>query len=123
MGMLSLENGASGDEGSIILFRYKSSAILKAIDMYAEVSSSAQCSPAGIHGMLTINARTISTDLNRFVMTKSASFCRCLESRLCRASKEGENRADAAHIDVNRKAERPLTKSTVCRTGSIPHLV
>ncbi len=61
--MLSLEKGASGDEGSIILFKYKSTAILNAMDMYVEVSSSAQCSPAGIQGMFTMNAKTISTDL------------------------------------------------------------
>lgn len=61
--MLSLEKGASGEEGSIILFRYRSTAILDAIEMYVEVSSSAQCSPAGIHGMFTMNASTISTDL------------------------------------------------------------
>lgn len=121
--MLSLEKGASGDEGRMILFKYKSIAILNAIEMYVDVSSSAQCSPAGIHGMFTIKARTISTDLKRLIMTRSASFWRCRESRLCRASSEGENSADAAVIEVKRKAERLRTKSTVCKTGSIPHLV
>ena len=36
--------------------------MLKAVEMYSPVSSSPACDPGCIHGMLTINARTISTE-------------------------------------------------------------
>lgn len=61
--IVSLGLRGSVDGGSITLFRDKSKAIVRAIERYVEVSSSAQCSPAEIHGILTINARIISTDL------------------------------------------------------------
>ena len=66
----------SSEYGRMTLFSDRSSATIKAIDMYVEVSSSAQCSPAEIHGTHTIKARTISTDLYRFATMRLANFCR-----------------------------------------------
>lgn len=106
-----------------ILFSDKSRATVRAMEIYVDVSSSAQCSPAEIQGMLTMNAKMISTDLYRLAMISPASFWRWLYSLLYTASSEGENRADAAAMDVSKKAERLRTNSTVCITGSMPHLV
>lgn len=70
-----------------------------------------------------MKASTISTDLYRLATMRLANFCRWLESRLYRASRDGEKSAEAAAMEVKRKAERLLTKSTVWITGSMPQRV
>jgi hypothetical protein len=73
--------------------------------------------------MLTMNANTISGDRLRFTMTRCAKFLQCTESLFDSAAVDGRKRADAAKIEVKRKAERARTKATVCTFGSRPHLV
>lgn len=68
----------SDDSDRMILFSDKSSATVRAMEMYVDVSSSAQCSPAEIQGMLTMKAKMISTDLYRLAMISPASFWRWL---------------------------------------------
>lgn len=53
----------SYDTGKMILFNDRSNAMVRAMESHVDVSSSAQCSPADSHGILTMKASTISTDL------------------------------------------------------------
>jgi hypothetical protein len=96
---------ASLGEGTINLFSEMSIAIVRAIAIYEQVSSSDQCFPGAIQGMLTMKARTISGDRFRLNMTFLARFLLCTDSRFERAAAVGIKRADAARIEVNRKAD------------------
>lgn len=93
------------DEGVTILFKDRSIAIVRAMAMKAQVSSSPKHLPGAIHGTLTINARTISTDLHRCITALLARNRQCLESLFDNAASDGRKRADAARIDVNRNAD------------------
>lgn len=62
------------DVGTSTLCKDKSMAIVLAMDMYTHVSSSVLCLPGNIHGMFTIKASTISTDLYWLAETACASF-------------------------------------------------
>ena len=105
------------------LFKDRSTAIVNAIAIYEQVSSSAQCFPGDIHGMLIMNANTISGDRLRFAITRCAKFLQCTESLFDRAAVDGRKSADAARIEVKRKADRIRTKLAVWTMGSSPHLV
>lgn len=111
------------DDGVTILFKDRSNATVKAMAMQAQVSSSPRRSPGAIHGTLTINARTISTDLRRCIITLLARFLQCLESLFDKAAADGRKRAAADRIDVNKKADSERTNDTVWITGSSPHRV
>jgi hypothetical protein len=63
-------------EGTMSLFIEISIAIVRAEAMYEHVSSSAQCFPGAIQGMLTMNAKTISGE--RFLL-KMISRARSLQ--------------------------------------------
>jgi len=73
--------------------------------------------------MLTMNASTISTDLNLRTMTCSARNLRCKRSRFASEAVSGKKMAVMASNVVNRKADRFLTKCNVWTTGSRPHRV
>lgn len=110
-------------DGMMSLFKDKSIATVNAMAKYAQVSSSAQCFPGVIQGTFTMKASTISGDRLRFTITRCAKFLQCAESLFDSAAVDGRKRADAAKIEVKRKAERDRTKATVCTFGSRPHLV
>jgi len=97
--------------------------VVRAIAIYEHVSSSDQCFPGAIQGMLTMNARTISGDLFRLNIIFRARFLQCTESRLESAAAVGIKSAAAASIEVNRKADCFLRNFGVCKNGSTPHLV
>ena len=64
------------------------------------------CEPGDIHGTLMRKASTISTDLWRCGTTLFASVLAWLERRLDRAPADGQKRAEAAMMEVQRKEER-----------------
>lgn len=97
----------------INLFNDISMAIVNAIARYAQVSSSAQCFPGDIQGILTIKASTISGDRLRFTIILCDKFLRWAESRFESAAVDGRKRAEAARMEVKRNAERARTKLTV----------
>lgn len=111
------------DEGSTILFKDKSRAMVNAVDRYAQVRSLVQCRPGAIQGMLTMKAKTISTERKPENGIRRAKLSRWMQSRLHKAAIPVANDAEAARTDVNRNAERDRTKPGVCRKGSKPHLV
>jgi hypothetical protein len=92
-------------DGETILFSDKSKATVKAMAIYEQVSSSPRLPPGGIHGTLTMKARTISTDLWRCVITLFASDLQCRDNLLDKAAADGRKRAAPAMIDVNRNAD------------------
>jgi hypothetical protein len=100
-------------DGTISLFSDKSMATVSAIAIYEQVASSAQCFPGDIHGILTIKAKTISGDLFRCIITRSARFLQWTDNLLARAAVLGRKRAAAARRDVKRNAERERTNDAV----------
>ena len=56
-------------DGMMSLLREMSTAIVRADDIYEQVSSSDQCLPGAIHGTFTMNANTISGDRFRLALT------------------------------------------------------
>ena len=97
--------------------------MVSAIAIYEQVSSSDQCFPGAIQGMLTMNARTISGERLRLNIMFRARFLLCTESRLESAAAVGMKRAAAASIDVKRNADCFRRNFGVCKYGSTPHLV
>ena len=92
-------------DGTISLLSEISMAMVRADAMYAHVPSSDQCSPGAIQGMFTMNPRTISGDRFRFVMRLRARSLQCAESLLDNADAVGMKSADAAIIEMNKKAD------------------
>lgn len=70
-----------------------------------------------------MKARTISGERLRLNMIPRARFLQWAESRLERAAAVGMKSADAARMDVNKKADCFLTNSSECKLKSNPHLV
>lgn len=91
------------------LSRKMSSAIVRAMAIYEHVSSSDQCFPGVIHGMLIMYASTISGDRFRLAMILRERYLQCIDRRLKRAPAVGINRAEAARMDVKRNADRDWT--------------
>jgi hypothetical protein len=56
---------------------------------------------------------TISGDRLRLIMTRCARRLQCADSLLHKAAVDGRNSADAARIEVNRKADRDRTNVEV----------
>lgn len=100
-------------DGVISLFRDRSTAMVRAIAMYEQVASSAQCFPGDIHGMFIKKDSTISGDRCRFAITRAAKFLQWVESRFERAAVDGRKRDEAESIEVNRNADLARTNLDV----------
>ena len=88
-------------------------AMVVAMEMYQGDSSSVLCSPGGIQGTLSMKASTISTDLCLRITTLCARFFAWVDSLFDRAACWGLKRAEAAMMEVQRKAEREEVKGRV----------
>lgn len=105
------------------LLREMSIEIVRAAPIYEQVSSSAQCFPGDIQGILTMNPRMISGDRCLFTMI---DWARCFEwddNLFEIAAAVGMNSAEAAMIEVKRKEDCFRTNSGVCNFASRPHRV